>query len=457
MAEYSTHKELMGACRSTNGDWDPTAPEWYMRLMDSKDPIERVMGWMQYRTVRFQIRKPYASDELGRVLTLKDLAAFYGWTSRYTQKLWSRVEARGYVQRTEGKLWIRADFKVNYPIVREDGCADATPPDPVKDWLASLPDYQREAAAKVSPAEQRRIVANLALVKRWEDETHRGLMMAVRGKSEPEKLRILQAYNIPVKPQEKTQKRKEGETPAVRAQLDLFDFPVLDLPQAPTSKRHNPPHVVGASVGAESAIRAPRTGAESAPRQSATLFLAAESDTRIPDAEFKQAVIAAFVDAGKPHPSAGQLRDVIEGLPDHALAAPAFLADLRESMQRIKHPGVLSSHVRGFAAAWPARLEKIEFARVEEQRAETKHRMQQRGISTELEIATRGETIWDTLTAADKDGRIAGILPGLQKQYGQRLPADMLRKNAETIARGQFIQEYIARVSQGEVGISEVA
>ena len=97
-------------------------------------------------------------------------------------------------------------------------------------------------------------------------------------------------------------------------------------------------------------------------------FVASPEDVRIPDAEFKQAVIAAFVDEGRAHPTPSQVRKVVDSLPDHACARQAFLDSLKKSMPRIQSPGVLDSHTRGFVAAWPALLDKLEADRAAERR-----------------------------------------------------------------------------------------
>jgi hypothetical protein len=88
----------------------------------------------------------------------------------------------------------------------------------------------------------------------------------------------------------------------------------------------------------------------------------------MPDAEFRSELIALFVDAGKPAPSPGQVREVAQALPDHALARQAFLRDVRKSIGRIRTPGVLPGHTRTFVEAWPCILERLEITRAEEWR-----------------------------------------------------------------------------------------
>ncbi len=223
MSEPTTHKELMTAMGSKNGDWDPTAPEWYVRLMESSDPVEQAMAWMQFTTVRYPIRKPYATGEMGRPLTLQDLAAFYRWTQRQAQRVWRKMEAKGYVRKAEGKLWLRADFKVKHPIVREDGSLDAPPPDPIAAYIDTLAPYRKAVVAAMPRAQQAEYVGHRLA---YEDWCKKGLAECVaifREKAEPEGDRIDEAFKVPVKRSEKAPRKP------TLVQLELFGAPLLNL------------------------------------------------------------------------------------------------------------------------------------------------------------------------------------------------------------------------------------
>jgi hypothetical protein len=230
MSEPTTHKELMLAMGQKTGSFDPTAPEWYMRLMVSRDPVERVMGWLQYRTIRYPIHKPYACDELGRVLTLKDLAAFYHWSTRQTQKVWNRAALKGWVNKEEGKLWLRADFKVKYPILGEDHpAADVVSINPIDTYLGSLAPYLREQVAQL-PAARR-----AELAKRWlawdaaRKDVEADAMQAAREKMKPYEAALYGEYKVTVKTLPERQE-KRAKLANVQVQVDLFDF-------APLSKK----------------------------------------------------------------------------------------------------------------------------------------------------------------------------------------------------------------------------
>jgi hypothetical protein len=72
------------------------------------------------------------------------------------------------------------------------------------------------------------------------------------------------------------------------------------------------------------------------------------------DSQFASDVIAAFVEGNRPSPNLKQVAAVQKCLPDSDDARTVFVAQLREKMKRIAHPGVLSSMVEEFNLAWPA-------------------------------------------------------------------------------------------------------
>jgi len=487
MSEPTTHKELMTAMGSKNGDWDPTAPEWYMRLLESSDPVEQAMGWMQYTTVRYPIRKPYATGPMDQPLNLQDLGAFFHWTARKTQRTWRKMEARGYVKKSEGKLWLRADFKVKHPIVREDGPVVETAVDPVKQWLDGLPDYQREAAGRLPRDEQLHIIANLAIISRWTNQSHAQLMGALREEAEQKKFLVYRAGGIPVK----TLPKRRGP----QLQMDLFPPLELELPQ-PISAVLNP-NGSGESGGAKSTTPTPSA--------------ARTADPHTPPQEGRHADTSAspacdrVSQAAPPTPDIAHVRTIAADPPAAQSTTPAmdwdavgraaaeyiiavddkwvaatvalcleFTPDLspREIGQLVHLKGKVAKSGRNPAGLLQAAVvnachgQSFEAMRQRWRQAEEQEREQaarqharQTAMEVEMEATERAEKIWESLTPADKSQRITMALPEVQKRLkpGYQMPADMLQRNAADLARAQFIREYLARVSQGEVGITEVA
>ena len=142
----------------------------------------------------------------------------------------------------------------------------------------------------------------------------------------------------------------------------------------------------------------------------------------MPDAQFKEELIRCFTESGKPHPTPGQLRDVEQALPNHPWARQEFLKSLRQSMSKIRNPGVLKTHTQGFVAAWPSLLERIEVERAKaaEQGRKNAHE-ERRRQEAQMEQA------WDTWRRyRDPDARV------LLESYG--VSAEELDSSTERAA-----------------------
>ncbi len=77
--------------------YDPMPPSQYLRMLQSRDAVEKLMGWMFMHTVRyrprpqelsdadaetFRHRTAYATNEFGAPLTVNHMAADFRWTPR---------------------------------------------------------------------------------------------------------------------------------------------------------------------------------------------------------------------------------------------------------------------------------------------------------------------------------------------------------------------------------------
>src|ERR1035437_3911565 len=219
-----TLKELMLQMGSKNGRFDPCAPEWYMRLSASKDPVERIMGWMQYHTVRFPIRSPYACDQDGNPLTLKHLAADYNWSTRMAQKYWMRATAKHYVKKVENKLYLRADFKVKGLIVDEDGSStNVVSIDPTDAYMDSLAPYLREQVAKLPAARITELATRWTAWDNARKDVEADAMQAAREKMKPYETALYGEYKVNLKSLAERQ-QKRAKSANVHVTMDLFDF-----------------------------------------------------------------------------------------------------------------------------------------------------------------------------------------------------------------------------------------
>src|ERR1035437_7707186 len=262
-----TLKELMLQMGSKNGRFDPCAPEWYMRLSASKDPVEQIMGWMQYHTVRFPIRSPYACDQDGNPLTLKHLAADYNWSTRMAQKYWMRATAKHYVKKVEGKLYLRADFKVKGLIVDEDGSStNVVSIDPTEAYMDSLAPYLREQVAKLPAGRITELATRWTSWDKARKDVEADAMQAARERMKPYETALYGEYKVTVKSLPARQD-KRAKAANVHVTMDLFDF--APVPKgAQSSAVLNPngeekqPTVPTARHGIESAASPDRRAAE---------------------------------------------------------------------------------------------------------------------------------------------------------------------------------------------------
>ena len=229
-----TNVELMEAVGSKEGS-DPMPPRHHMRLMISKNAVEQAMGWLYYCTIRYPKRTPYATDELGRILARKDLEAFYSWSYKKTLRTWKKVEQEGWAKEADdGKLWLRADFAVAFPVVTEGGPSDGPPVDPVAVFIGSLPPYQQTVIVNLPRAKQESLVTNLQTHKEWADEVKNDAMMAARDETDPYRVRIFEAFGIPVIVGKKLEKARA----TCSVQLELFGEPLLNLPKPVNGNGH---------------------------------------------------------------------------------------------------------------------------------------------------------------------------------------------------------------------------
>jgi hypothetical protein len=285
MSSHDDVLELMRECRSFDDRgrpvyW-PVPPRLMLSLLTSTDPEYQGLGWMLFHTVAwrpvpagfhdtatFPHRTAFAADALGRALGTKDLANFFRprWGERKARDVWHRMDkARGWVEKRDGKLYLRGDCPCRFPVVSEDGPADPAPIDPVDSYLSTLQTYQVEQITKLPRAQQETLVANLKSHEKWSKAVQADAMMAARDETEPTRHRIFEAYGILVKTCVKNQAAREH----CSVQLQLFDEPQLSLPlerlQPPTAP---PPPVNGHAKNGHvpAPVQLPSSGSTPQPR-----------------------------------------------------------------------------------------------------------------------------------------------------------------------------------------------
>jgi hypothetical protein len=234
-----------------------------LTFLSSKDPEYQGLGWLLFHTVAwrpkpsgfdgdypFPNRTAYATAELGQPLTTKDLAAFFRpqWSPRKARLVWQRMAARGWVEKRDGKLYLRGDCPVKFAVVSEDASAaspsESPTVDPVAAYLARLAPYQQAEVAKLPRVQQEALVTNLERFDERRKTVEADAIMAARDQLEPVRHKIFKAFRITCKVGPKLQKARATCT----VQLKLFGELELDLPVNGKSKAAASPAEIGRRI-----------------------------------------------------------------------------------------------------------------------------------------------------------------------------------------------------------------
>ncbi len=249
MSSHDSAIELMREVCSLGDNGNPTywpvPPRLVLSLLSAKDPVFQFLGWLLYCTVRwrhapagftpdgpFPHRTPYAADEFGRPLRLKDVAAFFRprWSARKARLVFQRVKKRGWAKDEEGKIWLRGDCPCPFPIDTEDGPpADPIPIDAVERFIASLPPYVQIQVSTLPAQELKVLAADDAALDRCEKEALAESVTTLRQKFRPFRHQLFASHGVVLK----TLPREE-KPPNKYIQLELFDQSMLlaNLPKS---------------------------------------------------------------------------------------------------------------------------------------------------------------------------------------------------------------------------------
>jgi len=112
--------KLMEACGSKNGQWDPEAPDQNLYRMNHGDHEEQYVAYVYSCTCGHGRNSPFAVDQDGNVVTVKRVAAHFGWGINEAEQIARKAEQHGRILRdqefnadktrnTKRRLWYRAD------------------------------------------------------------------------------------------------------------------------------------------------------------------------------------------------------------------------------------------------------------------------------------------------------------------------------------------------------------
>lgn len=154
--------KLMEGCGSKNGQWDPEAPDQNLYRMNHGDHEEQYVAYVYSCTCGHGRNSPFAVDQDGNVVTLKRVAAHFGWGIDEAELIARKAEQHGRVLRdqefnedktrnTKRRLWYRADV----PGARIARQTIATP-DIEGSVQTTLPPYILKDLAELGPEKCRK-------------------------------------------------------------------------------------------------------------------------------------------------------------------------------------------------------------------------------------------------------------------------------------------------------------
>ena len=122
---------LMRAMGSTDGRFDPEPPDQYLWIMNhSTNPRDRVVAWVQSKTIAINHRMPFAVDEHGRALYIQHVATDFEWAMKTAQNVI-------YEAHQEGRIRLDSKNKRIYL------CAEVSPQEADKEWGIDGEDFAR--------------------------------------------------------------------------------------------------------------------------------------------------------------------------------------------------------------------------------------------------------------------------------------------------------------------------
>lgn len=153
-------KEDFGALMSAMGgdQWDPFPPGQYLAFLDPKVQLSprgrNALAWLQSNCLRPKRkgRTPYATDERGKSLRLKDLGVFFSWDPPATTRVWKEIEDADFAHKDEkGWLWLHAEPNPTGKSTRKEVDKDPLNADRLPKYvIEQIRDYPEERRRRIA-------------------------------------------------------------------------------------------------------------------------------------------------------------------------------------------------------------------------------------------------------------------------------------------------------------------
>jgi hypothetical protein len=214
-----TNKELMIACGSASGSYDPESPDQTRWTLQNGEGEEKALAWVKMTSLHR--RSPFCVNEAGQVVWLDSMAADNGWTLRTAENYAYKLNSQGRIRLKGKRIWYRADATVD-----SNGRINGEETDSVQSHnvrpLFAFPSYVVEHIERL-PEEQREAAARkYATYMEWDRAGLANTVAAWRAISAPFEDNILREIGMEKK---RLPKRRSQETGVI--QLQLLEIPAF--------------------------------------------------------------------------------------------------------------------------------------------------------------------------------------------------------------------------------------
>lgn len=167
--------DLMKACGSKSGGWEPESPAHWTWLLRNGEGPERALAWIKLKSIAHA--SPCCVDDAGQPLGIESLAADLGLALKTARNYCYALAEQGRIKTQNGRLWYRADVPES---TGTELPAESEEEDQIAFVQRHFPAYLHDSIKKL-PA---RDFERLERCCHWCDDVHADAIRAVRAITE---------------------------------------------------------------------------------------------------------------------------------------------------------------------------------------------------------------------------------------------------------------------------------
>jgi hypothetical protein len=181
--------ELMKACGSKTGAFEPESIDQWRWLLANAAGEERALAWVKLRSLAQG--SPFCVDEAGNPLRVASLAADLDWTLQNARNVATALATQGRIRLKDQVIWYRADVPQS-----EGGRIEGEEKYCVQ---SMLPSYLVDAIEKLPEDRKRWFVATYESFTQWRDRVLAARIAAARAETEQVENSIVSAVGLELK------------------------------------------------------------------------------------------------------------------------------------------------------------------------------------------------------------------------------------------------------------------